>query len=323
MLHLLIDNREHKLIDTIKNKFDEPFTFKKTQGILTCATDQLAIGDYILVTLIKNENELIPDKTLAVFERKTLKDYNASFKDGRCNNKEKLLKMRELTGCKIFYIIEGPLNPDLDTKFAGIKYRSTLASIYNLQINDNIFIIRTQNKSHTACELRLISEMYLRNITNPDSPLCKEFSGATENTYEETISKSKLTPEEEFRKSVISGWATLKGISLNIAAKIACEYSFIQWIRGEIICSEFKINGRANNKVPEYLNTKPTEEQIQAIISCVRGISKKTSAEIFAKIDSKYFLNEYKAFTYGQKSTKFTKKKYDDCIKYLNACLTP
>jgi ERCC4-type nuclease len=319
-LHLLVDDREHKIVSSIRAVFNGPKTFDSTTGTMTCSTKRLDVGDYVIVTL--NE-QMVPDQPLAVIERKTLKDYSASLKDGRCDNKEKLLNFRKESKAKIYYLIEGPIDPAVYTLFAGIKYASILSSIYRLQIEDDIAIIRTRSKDHTARELHLLTEMYLRIYSDPTSALrlnSDVIRGAGGN-YEESVKKAKLTPEEEFQRSLVNGWATLKGISTNIGSKLATEYSFMQWLKGEIACTEFVFNDRKVNKVVNYLSVPPTKAQMTEILACVRGISKKSAQEIFEVIEPAYFTSDYKEFKYGPKNVKFTKKKYEDVTNYLRTVL--
>jgi hypothetical protein len=160
--------------------------------------------------------------------------------------------------------------------------------------------------------------MYARILADQNSNFCKNAVSGNFSAHEEAISKAKLTPDELFRKSILQGWETLKGVSTTSAQIIAEQYTFMQWFKGEISCEKFIVNDRANNVIMKMLNTKPTNEQAAKIVGCVRGISKKSAQELFAKIDLTYFLGEYEKVTYGEKNTSFTKKKFDDVIEYLN-----
>lgn len=155
---LICDTRERAIQDSINGEFTKPANFAKTKGTMKCEVRQVSVGDYA----IEMDGNLV-----AIIERKTLKDYAASFKDNRHANKAKLINARNITGCKIYYIIEGSLNPDYETKYAGINYKNILASIHDLMICDDIFIIRTHDGQHTARELRMLCESYLRSPAKP------------------------------------------------------------------------------------------------------------------------------------------------------------
>ena len=149
---LSVDDRESKIIADIASEFAKPFVFNKTREIgctINYKVRRLEVADYIIS---------ITDCARVAIERKTLKDYAASIKDGRHANKVNLLNLRAATGCKIFYIIEGHANPAFDHEYCGIKYSTILASMQNLQLRDNIHIIRTVDKAQTARELRFLCE---------------------------------------------------------------------------------------------------------------------------------------------------------------------
>lgn len=316
-IKLIIDNRERKIIDTINNEFNKPHLFNITKGIISCECKQLDVGDY----LILNGN-----KILAVIERKSLKDYGASFKDGRHFNKEKLLRLRDETKCKIYYIIEGPLFPDYSTEYAGIPYKKITASITALTINFDIFIIKTQNKDHTARELKLFCERYLNLLCDESSNFYQQMIGneiRVTGSFEEQVKKADLTPEEKFKKTIVSGWATLKGVSEQSASIIASKYTFLQWINGEIPndIQEFKVNGRKNSAVINYLTSRPTKELMINILSCCNGFSKKTISEILDIREFSQLFSQYEMFTFGPKNTKFTIKKHENLYKYVTSTI--
>lgn len=162
---LVCDTRERAIQDMINGEFRKPLVFAKSRGMLKCEVKQIDVGDY---AILDEDNS-----PLAIIERKSLKDYAASFKDGRHTNRVKLLNFRNISGCKIFYIVEGPLNPDYETEFAGIKYQNILASVHDLMLEYGIYIIRTLNGEHTAKELRMLCESYLRVLKSPANiPVC-------------------------------------------------------------------------------------------------------------------------------------------------------
>jgi ERCC4-type nuclease len=102
----------------------------------------ITTGDYAVVG---------PDGALlAIIERKSLDDYGASIKDSRHANKEKLAAISAKTGCRIIYIIEGPLSPKMHDQFSRIPYKHIESSIHHLIIRDNICVLRTKDTLDTA-----------------------------------------------------------------------------------------------------------------------------------------------------------------------------
>ena len=109
------------------------------------AVKQINTGDYLVIAP--------QGAVLACVERKTHEDYAASLKDGRSANIQKMRDLRARTGCQLFYFIEGPAFPSPNRRFARIPYSSILTSITNLMIRDQVFIIQTEDQSHTAQRL--------------------------------------------------------------------------------------------------------------------------------------------------------------------------
>ena len=130
MSSIIIDTRERNVLRHAVELKDTPHTIK-----------QITTGDYV----IHNAG-----KIMIVIERKSLEDYAASFKDGRHDNKEKLLKLREETGCTIMYIIEGPAYPNPKSYFGNIAYANIESSIFHLMIRDGISCVFTKDTLGTA-----------------------------------------------------------------------------------------------------------------------------------------------------------------------------
>lgn len=131
---LVADTRERAVI---QHGFGDEYEVK---------VEQMTVGDYAVV----HEN-----KVLAIIERKTLSDFAASIKDGRMDNREKLKKLREETGCKVYFIIEGRHDRlGVETVISGsIKWRHLESSIFHMQIRDDFHFIYTANIPDTAAVL--------------------------------------------------------------------------------------------------------------------------------------------------------------------------
>ena len=108
---------------------------------------QISVGDYVI------KAEGTEPRFLAVIERKSLEDFAASLKDGRHDNKNKLIDLREKTGCRIIYIIEGPPSPLPTDCFGNIPYRHIESSIFHLIIRDGICVINSVDTLDTARKL--------------------------------------------------------------------------------------------------------------------------------------------------------------------------
>lgn len=134
---LLIDNREQACY---------PYLDKLTIEYNVC---RLTVGDYCVY-----DN----DRILFIIERKTIADMLASFTDGRKANVEKLILLREKTGCKIFYFIET----------GNKKIPSNITAHFDhLIFRDNIHIVHTKNVSSTIYRINTLCKNYLPMSIKP------------------------------------------------------------------------------------------------------------------------------------------------------------
>lgn len=173
----------------------------------------LTTADYATIWEEEKDNDDCPTTPviLEIFERKTLSDYAASFKDGRHANKEKLLEMRAVTGCIIHYIVEGP-KKNADDKINGIKYSSIEASMYNMSTNHGIHVIRTEDQEDT---IRVLTDKItaLTNSINsgkfsiPGCPVDSQ-DNDIDARFLLTVKKPILT-----KNVVITAMSSIKGIS--------------------------------------------------------------------------------------------------------------
>lgn len=315
LVELICDTRERAIQDSINAEFSKPAVFAKTKGEMVCNVKQVEVGDYA----IEVEGRLV-----AVLERKTLKDYGASFKDNRHANKAKLLNARIGSNCKIYYIIEGPLNPDYDTEYAGIKYKNILASIHDLMIKDGIFVIRTQDGQHTARELRMLCESHIR--VERSRPV-EEFSGDDRApvSFEEVLVAAKLTLDEKLSKCRVDAWKSLPGIGNPTAIYLATQYRLADWIKGELKVDNFTFNGRRNNKVGNLLSNKPTKDMQISILACSGGLTVNTATEIIEQytLDDLLADVDYSSVRFGSKQVKLTKARVAKIKSFLTGINTP
>ena len=141
---IIIDNRENKLIELIKNtsSFTIPYEIKK-----------LDIGD-IIITSSKH-----PDKSL-IIERKCITDMISSIKDGRYKEQKIRLQAEGSNSNTIIcYLLEGLVNDLRKPNDKILLYGSIISSIFR----DTIPIIRTTSLQET---LEIIIRLYERMNKN-------------------------------------------------------------------------------------------------------------------------------------------------------------
>lgn len=283
-MNIYIDHRELKVIDTIKNEFEKPLTFGEASIDVIVKT--LDIGDY-MITVDTSETT---EQVLAIIERKTLKDYGSSLKDGRCQNIDKLIKLRDETGCKIYYIIEGSSSPNFDTEYCGIAYSSILANITDIGIVHNITAIHTKNGAETGQRLKFLCERYHKLY-----PTIKDgLRGAGE--INQIVEKCKPTAEEELKTQVLVMWHNLmsdtdkvntKPPSTTRALALASRWTIREFLERRVPIEEveaIRINGnRLPNKVVNKFSGQVTLRDQKKILVSVKGITDGTADILLAR----------------------------------------
>jgi len=153
-MKLIIDDRERAVI-----------AHTAVLGVIGYNIQRLHAGDYHILGH--------DGKILAAFERKTLADAAASFKDGRWTNRDKLFDLRRETGCAIVFIIEGlPVQNDnySTTDCGGRLYSDVESSLIRMMIRDDTRTIWTKNTADTAQTLvRWWHALYNVDATEPPS----------------------------------------------------------------------------------------------------------------------------------------------------------
>lgn len=192
MLKLCIDDRERAI------------SLQRDCFILPTEIKRITIGDFALLRCGEDGED---EEILAVFERKTLKDYASSIKDGRHENREKMLELRRETNCKVYYLVEGPLNPSPATAYGKISYSTLQSSMDHLTWRDDIHVLRTPNISGTIERLNSFCRSIERLL---------EKEGHVARKSAEGLSKKHVkTPEEV----VIQMWRCLPGVGFVTAKK--------------------------------------------------------------------------------------------------------
>ena len=115
-MQLIIDNREPKELINYLN-----FLNNESKNKIEIIVKPLVLGDFIIYDEI-SENNII------IFERKSLRDLEASIKDGRYNEQSLRLDNEYIHNHNIYYIIEGSIINYPSKTFKNTLY-STLASL--------------------------------------------------------------------------------------------------------------------------------------------------------------------------------------------------
>jgi ERCC4-type nuclease len=282
-IYLITDSRErylHKLID-------DTFT---TAGIKNTVA-QINTGDYLICEQIGSETNI-----LACIERKTLKDYAASFKDGRYRNSNKMIDLRNKTGCQLYYFVEGSVFLSPSYKIAGIPYKNIMNSITNQMIRDNIHTVRTKNEQDTVDRMldfvqafEKIDICYKHPIIVPtvvggsDDDVTADVPSAPIDIIKMVTGKA----EKDDITIVTDVWATLPGISIATARNIVDVYSIADMFVPDVDLTILKTpGGRAIVKkgmVSLRSLIKGCRKIGANVLSGLPGISKTVSTQIMRK----------------------------------------
>jgi len=203
MVKLIIDNREHKLIEELR--------IKNIEFEIKC----LEIGDIHIV------NEEAPIFTL-VFERKTLSDLSSSIKDGRYRE-QKIRMVNSFPPHNCCYIIEGYQRSGLDSKY-GLSLGSSDSSaidgaiIYSM-FRDKVHVIFSQNVEDTALWIKCIYDKCYKNPEKFDS------SANINLEYLDAVKiKSKKSQNIDKNTCYLMQLCQIPGISNKVAKEISKIY---------------------------------------------------------------------------------------------------
>lgn len=264
---------------------------------------------------------------LEIFERKTLSDYTASFKDGRHANKEKLLELRAITGCIVYYIVEGP-KKNADEKIGGIKYSSIEASMYNMTTNHGIHVIRTEDQEDT---IRVLTDK-ITALTNSINLGKFSIPGCPVNSNDvELDARDLLTAKKPIltKKVVIDAMSSIKGIS-DKTAEALLEYISIRDIlydetsllRDKL--SQVRVSSRKLSKTVINSLIGISAEDKTDIIGNMYGM---TTAKLRGwdttdiwEVDYETFIERLPSCSYGNKTVGT--KKAEKIIRWLNYMVT-
>ena len=127
MIELVIDNREHDLI-------------QKIQPLAQPLIEQLDVGDI----LFREDG-----KTILIIERKTVNDLKASICDGR-GREQKARLLGSTPRQRIIYLVEGSLDKPMSSKISGLPVSTLVGSLINTQLRDGIKVYKTSTLDESA-----------------------------------------------------------------------------------------------------------------------------------------------------------------------------
>lgn len=328
-LQIIIDDREHKVIPFFKNH-------KKVPPNITFRVERINIGDYSVVY----KNHII-----MIIERKTWKDLSSSMLDGRKDNVNKMLKLRDESQCKIFYLIEGNPLPNPKTKFCRIPYKNLRSHLDHLMLRDDIHIIHSKDQENTVDRIFELVKNYLSikpspllkydeigEIDNIDNTEIKTDLVLNMNIQETAIIKLKEKTVVSDESIIYKIWCCVPCITEKSSGLfINNDYHISDLILGNIKKNEiyaFKygsgsIIGKKSEKIWNGSRIKDCNNKYFCnMLSQVAGITKKTAEIILKEISLEKLLKgeislETLAAIKKSEKTKVGKKASSNILKYF------
>jgi len=196
-IELVVDNREHHLIEKLK-------------GLCEVKVETLDIGDILF-----REG----DETILIVERKTIADLKASICDGRAREQKARLLHCGIPIHRIMYLIEGNMDMPLNKRVSGIPVSTLLGSLINTQLRDGLKVYKTGSLQETAVYIQKL----LDKLVHDRDKYFKQAECMTAGKYSATLKKKKksnMTPEVW----IINQLSLIPGITEKVAAQIVTKY---------------------------------------------------------------------------------------------------
>ena len=279
-MNIIIDDRERAVIPHF-NAYEFP-------PDVTFSVSRITTGDYSI---------LYENKILFIIERKTWKDLASSIKDGRKNNVENLLKLRNETGCIILYLIEGNPLPNPNAIFCRIPYKNLRAHLDHLSFRDNIHITYSKDEKNTVERIAEIIKNY-RSFAGSAGSV--SMGGASKSVGGNSLLKEKKIVTQESITYKI--WQCIPGVTEKTSCLFAGRH-ISDLILGKITKDEIYalkydngyIIGKRADKIWNSTRLVNTPLFVK-MLTQINGITKKTAEIILSAISfEKILLGEVTA----------------------------
>jgi len=212
-MKIIVDDRESKVIPFFKDEYQD----------IEIEVKRIQIGDYVIMQ---------DEKVLFVIERKTWCDLSTSIKDGRTKNVDKLISLREQTGCKILYLIEGKARNSPTKRFARIPFKSLQSHLDHLMVRNNVFIVHSNNEEDTVARLIEFCNNYLTlNITGGDKEI---FTNKDEEVVVDAIKILTTTIKKTDLQIIYNLWSQIPNITTKTASLFIDKYHISDLFLGNI-----------------------------------------------------------------------------------------
>jgi len=231
-VYLVVDTRERAVIPFIETVFQD-FEY---------VTAQINTGDFLICRRGIAGGE---PTILACVERKTHEDFAASFKDGRYENVRKMHDLRDRSGCQLFFLSEGAAFPSPNRRYQRIPYASILAALTKLMIRDGVFVVQTEDESHSAKRLYDLVRVFdaevpypvirvapadIATTTTAGAATTTDIAATTTDVPKSLTARIEKTDDE----AATAMWAQLRGISVVLGKLLTRQFSAAELAAGSV-----------------------------------------------------------------------------------------
>lgn len=255
-MELIIDDREPEIL---KSNFEHYVNY-------SCKIDRITVGDYIVV---------FDEQILACIERKTWTDLAQSFKDGRKNNIDKMINLRESTGCHLYYLIEGSPFHGPTKKFSGIEFKSLMAHLDHCAMRSHFNVIFCKDVHGVLPRIGVLMD-------NCRSLMPLKTGGSQKHLLKENIPKTDS-------QCMANLWECLSGVSSKTSSLLVSNDVSIRSVYSgertqEDLASLKYDNGNTLGACRAKKIIDGVHGKESTILSRIRGVSKNTAHIILSAV---------------------------------------
>ncbi len=281
-------------------------------GRLEYILRQVSIGDYLIIL---RDSSGVASRLAAIIERKTWKDLGASIPNGHVDNQVK--KMKELqaqTGCLLYFIIEGAVTYDDETKVGGkhgLKFSQLHAKARHM-MHRGIPFIQTKDPMHTIIMLTKLARDFIMLSTRDElefktmaefrNSIVGEGEPDDLQTFESYLNKTAKTVESDV---VMDIWTAIPGVTFNSAPVLIENFHIKDMFKADAIAldlfknkiadltypSGVKIGKQADKIISNFFDENYTATAAKCL-SAVKGIGEKAAECIANAINFRDLCND-------------------------------
>lgn len=329
IIKLICDTRERNVVDRHSTEF----------AAIAHEIRQLTTADYAIERIDSNGAV----QFISIIERKSLEDFAASIKDGRYDNKDKMIEFRRKTGAKCIILIEGNHITDPNKLIGKTPYYYIESAIFHMTTRDDFVILWSQDTLNTAQILvRYVKSMATLFAKHPevedkfqggvvDNPAAN-IAEITQEDANKLLTAQVVTNPQNVLRAM---WATFKGISVTSADEYAKHFTLAEIVSGTISKNALESIKLASGKKASKgviaalasAGTAPDAEFEARLLAEIPGISRATAREITGAHHLKSLLSyeddAIAIITIGKARRKLGLEKAKKIREYLTMKITP